>query len=112
MHTCHRCGLCCLDIGRTFWKGGTYNAQPALEIMANDGVYEDGSLPCEMLRFDNGLAVCLIHKLFGYHVKPAACRHYPEHETLCFLEELELKQTVDQSIGPVDSIGEITNDAI
>jgi len=65
---CQRCGNCCIDVGRTFWKAGNLDLDKpfgdieALNFRANDGDYEDNGLACEMLSFDDdGKAVCLIH---------------------------------------------------
>ena len=77
---CKRCGNCCVDVGRTFWKHGIglepeiWNDCPDLKKRAKDGDHEDDDLPCEMLRFENDQAVCLIQKNYGYAKKPMACR--------------------------------------
>ena len=75
-HKCFRCGECCIDVGRTFWKVGDYEEFPELNELAKNGDYEDNGLPCEMLRFEKGKAVCLIHKKYGYLAKPKVCREH------------------------------------
>ena len=81
---CKRCGNCCIDVGRTFWKSGNCkcDCKPFGEIdtlnrWALNGDHEDGELPCEMLDMTDGLATCLIEKKYGYEAKTLACR---EHE--------------------------------
>ncbi len=75
---CKRCGNCCNDVGRTFWKNGNYeDVDSWLDDWANDGDHEDGSLPCEMLHVDNGVARCFIQWKYGKGTKPLVCR---EHE--------------------------------
>lgn len=75
-HKCFRCGECCIDVGRTFWKCGDYKRWPVLEELANNGDYEDNELPCEMLRFEKNKAVCLVHKRYGYKAKPEVCQEH------------------------------------
>ena len=62
-HKCKRCGRCCIEVGRTFWKNGNYKAIPDLDVLANNGDHEDGGLPCEMLSHGNGVAVCGIEEI-------------------------------------------------
>ena len=74
---CRRCGNCCKDVGRTFWKNGDFNNVPELNVEKNNGDWEDGGLPCAMLRFDtDGKAVCLIHRDYGEEYKPDVCREH------------------------------------
>lgn len=85
MEECKRCGKCCVSVGRTFWKIGDYEKYPELNDRANNGDYEDNGKPCEMLRFENGIAVCIIEREYGRDVKPVACREYPEcNDEPCF----------------------------
>ena len=79
--SCRRCGNCCIDVGRTFWKNGDYvNINKGLDELANNGDHEDNGLSCEMLIFEKGKATCLIHKLFGYHAKPKSCKEHQGDE--------------------------------
>ena len=94
MPECQRCGLCCQTVGRTFWKGGNFDDYPGLQAVANNGDYEDGGLPCEMLRFIDGKAVCLIELNYSYDVKPKGCRGYPELGP-CFREQAEAEPIVN-----------------
>jgi len=87
---CKRCGLCCLTVGRTFWKNGDYKKIPELSKLAHNGDYEDGGLPCEMLSFEKGLAICLIEKKYGRKAKPDVCREYPEDGKKCFRQKEEM----------------------
>lgn len=87
MSECKRCGRCCIEVGRTFWKNGRYDDIPALEKLASNGDHEDGSLPCEMLEIVKGLAVCKIEREYGRQYKPVTCRDYPEDGELCFREQ-------------------------
>ena len=93
IHTCHRCGRCCLEVGRTFWKAGNlcpsfpFRDCDILNRRAADGDHEDNGLPCEMLAFQDGLAVCCIERDYGYEYKPLACRDYPEPGELCFRDK-------------------------
>lgn len=85
---CIRCGQCCKEVGRTFWKNGFFIGCEGLNTRADDGDHEDGDLPCEMLSFDkDGKAVCGIQSIYGYKWKPRVCREYPEDEELCFREK-------------------------
>ena len=81
---CGRCGDCCIEVGRTFWKGGLIDEHiwddcPELKAWANDDDYgDDGFLDCEMLDYDDDArAVCLIELVYGVAAKPVVCR---EHE--------------------------------
>lgn len=74
---CKRCGNCCIDIGRTFWKNGDYEKiDSVLNDLANNSDHEDGGKPCEMLRFQDGKAVCQIHEIYGYDAKPKVCKDH------------------------------------
>ena len=94
MSECKRCGRCCVEVGRTFWKNGNYEKYPELNEWANDGDHEDGGLPCEMLSFGydaevperKNVAICLIEALYGRDAKPKVCREYPNDEP-CFREK-------------------------
>ena len=96
MTECQRCGRCCLETGRTFWKNGLIEAKPfdgnsVLIAKATNGDHEDGGLPCEMLVITDGKAVCLIERDYGREAKPCACREYPEVGELCFREQCRMK---------------------
>lgn len=77
MSECNRCGKCCWEVGRTFWKNGGGDGQwdgiAELENAANDGDHEDGGLACEMLDFDGGVAVCMVELAYGKEAKPEVC---------------------------------------
>lgn len=84
---CQRCGNCCIDVGRTFWKNGNLDPDKpfgdleAMNAWANDGDYEENVLSCEMLRFDHdGKFSCLIQVMFGYKYKPVVCREWQGDE--------------------------------
>ena len=75
---CKRCGNCCIDVGRTFWKcigmdakEGTVEIPAELMARIKNGDHEDGGLACEMLTFDSGLAVCVLQR--DYKIKPSVC---------------------------------------
>lgn len=79
--TCKRCGNCCADVGRTFWKVGNYADIPELKAMQYNGDHEDNGLPCEMLSYDGGgKAVCGIHEIYGYEAKPEVCKQHEGDE--------------------------------
>ena len=81
MAKCKQCGNCCIDVGRTFWKNADYeNVNAGLNELASNGDHEDNGLACEMLLFEGGKAVCLIHKLFGYDAKPDTCKDHDGDE--------------------------------
>lgn len=77
---CRRCGNCCKDVGRTFWKAGlalsNFRRFPFLQELAGNGYHEDGGLPCEMFQMQNGVAVCLVEKYFGRAAKPKVCKDH------------------------------------
>ena len=78
---CFNCGNCCIDVGRTWWKIGDYEKVNAgLAELSRNGDHEDNGLACEMLLFEGGKAVCLIHKLFGYKAKPDICKAHKGDE--------------------------------
>ena len=58
-----------------------------LNQLASNGDHEDGGLPCEMLTFENGLAVCKIERDFGKKYKPTVCVEYPCDGEKCFAEQ-------------------------
>lgn len=83
---CKRCGLCCSDVGRTFWKAGFIDDPPfggdkQLLAEAKNGDHEDGGLACEKLVFKRGKPFCTI-----YDNRPSVCREYPDGD-LCRREE-------------------------
>lgn len=92
-HTYHRCGLCCLEVGRTFWKCGRADPSvishwPAeITAQANNGDHQDGNLSCEMLVKVNHLYGCLLEIKYGRCAKPLICRQYPLYGEKCFREE-------------------------
>jgi hypothetical protein len=78
---CLRCGNCCLDVGRTFWKCGLVDMtghpwSNGLLQLAKNGDHEDGGLPCEMLLFSKGVAYCLIEVFFFREAKPTLCQYH------------------------------------
>ena len=81
-NNCQRCGDCCRQIGRNFWRfayNGDKFPNRILKSLAlkTPPDYSDNHDPCFMLEFDEGgLAVCLIEKYFGRDAKPKACREY------------------------------------
>lgn len=78
---CKRCGNCCIDVGRTWWKNGNYKRiNQALYDLSRNGDHEDGGKPCEMLRFQDGEAVCQIQENWGYDAKPEVCRDHEGDE--------------------------------
>ncbi len=81
---CERCGNCCIDVGRTFWKNGDYESVNLdLHKLANNGDHEDNGLACEMLMFEHGetlKAICFIHILYGYDAKPQVCKDHDGDE--------------------------------
>ncbi len=72
---CKRCGNCCKDIGRTFWKTGNYQ-HTELSKLASNGDHEDNGLPCEMLMQVSGKATCAIQLFLGEKFKPKVCREH------------------------------------
>jgi hypothetical protein len=90
MSKCQQCGRCCNEVGRTFWKGGDFRTITKLRRRARDGDYaDDAAVPCEMLKMKGELAICTIHRDYGYSAKPPACRNYPEAGELCFRQQAE-----------------------
>ena len=95
-HHCQCCGLCCLEVGRTFWKNGLINVDvvrrwpPEVLNRARNNDHEDGSLPCEMLSKQGRRYVCLLESRYGRGAKPLSCRQYPFYGEKCFREEAEL----------------------
>ena len=85
--SCKRCGKCCIEVGRTFWKVGDYGKIPELDEIARNGDHEDNELPCEQLEMVNSKAICKIHRDYGYPAKPKVCSRYPEDGELCFREK-------------------------
>ena len=91
---CHRCGLCCLEVGRTFWKVAVTNPSvvrrwpAALVARARDGDHEDGNLPYKMLSKVNRWYTCLLESKYGRRAKPLTCRQYPFDGEKCFREEV------------------------
>jgi len=73
---CNRCGNCCIDVGRTFWKNRSYTDVPELQKIASNGDHEDNGLPCEMLDFKDGKAVCFIQAKYGREYKPDVCKEH------------------------------------
>ena len=83
-YKCQRCGLCCTNIGRTFY---CHSEHPLLkEILEDMAIFSDTG-PCSMFRQEKGKAICLIHKYLGRAAKPEACRDYPFDGEKCFYEE-------------------------
>ncbi len=81
---CKRCGRCCIDVGRTFWKTGSYEDIEELNKLAHNGDHEDNGLPCEMLSFDcDRTAVCRIQEIYGYDAKPTVCKEHQGDERCC-----------------------------
>jgi len=71
---CKRCGKCCSIVGRLHWTTGNLDAMQKKflrDILAGNPV-------CEMLVYEGGQAVCLVHKMFGKEHKPVACQEYNE----------------------------------
>lgn len=91
--SCERCGRCCMEVGRAFWKVGNLTSPhpfgeiDELNTLATNGDHEDGGLPCEMFEIVGGKAICKIHRDFGYAAKPITCRQYPDFVDMCFREE-------------------------
>lgn len=95
VNKCNRCGKCCNSVGRTFWKAGCllfidtpirqFGDCKELNDRANNGDHEDGKLPCEMLAYEEGKAVCLIEKNYGRRYKPTACEEFLEEGEKCSL---------------------------
>ena len=86
---CKRCGNCCIDVGRTFWKVGSLNPDAPfgdnsfLNQWAKNGGHEDNGLPCEMLRFENGKGICAIEEDYGREYKPIVCKDHQGDERCC-----------------------------
>ena len=76
MFECRRCGNCCIDVGRTFWKNGNFEGNLELRKWQKNGDHEDGGKQCEMLRFEDGKAVCGIERDYGVEYKPDVCREH------------------------------------
>ena len=72
---CGRCGNCCKDVGRTFWKAGDYPHSELATLRHNDD-HEDAGLPCEMLMWISGKSTCAIHLFLGEEFKPEVCREH------------------------------------
>ena len=92
---CKRCGMCCQDVGRTFWKVGDYRQWPQLEAIARNGDHEDNGEPCEMLRFVDGQAVCQIEEYYGREAKPRVCRMYPFEDPCGWSSMMCVRQLIE-----------------
>ena len=87
---CSRCGDCCRDVGRTFWKSIALDVEllkkldPYFITKLNNRDHEDNNLPCELLGFkkdaegEDSEAACRMQTLCGF--KPSACRDYQSGE--------------------------------
>lgn len=77
---CERCGKCC-EMG-TIWVNSVHPLIKVAATYLEADDFDDGG-PCDMLIFEKGKAVCLIHKYLGYEAKPEVCREYPEEGEKC-----------------------------
>lgn len=87
-HQCRRCGECCWNVGRNFWKHSK-SLHPLLDCIADDIVPADESRPCAMLIWKGKHWLCAIEMTLGKKWKPEACRDYPFDGELCFRETKE-----------------------
>ena len=92
-HKCQRCGKCCLEVGKTFWKHGAsdssgkpFGDHGLLNKLANNG-HQDDLGPCEMFVQIGAGNLCAIEKWAGLQYKPRACVLYPEDGEECLNEE-------------------------
>lgn len=88
--TCNRCGRCCLWLAKPdAWISVSLMDLPPIppDVRINQNrlylLSERGKYPpkqveraCDMLVFENGLAVCLVHKLLGVEFKQPECVNY------------------------------------
>ncbi len=88
---CKRCGKCCADMG-TVWLTGQHLLLKQILHIWPDDAFSDGGR-CGMLIFENGKAVCLVHRHLGFKAKPEACQEYPEiNEEPCKRQALKDSQ--------------------
>ncbi len=77
---CSRCGNCCQDVGRTFWKSIYLDKEllccltPQITKRLHNKDHEDGNMRCEMLFEDVLETTCLLERDCG--VKPSSCRNH------------------------------------
>ena len=83
---CQRSGLCCQKLVRPqMWVGGNLTWEQKQNLLKERKRYPVNPEGCEMLYFEGKKAVCLIHKLYGFDVKPRQCREYPG-DKLCLMQ--------------------------
>jgi len=78
---CKRCGKCCSLLGINYvdwWRSEPeyleLSKQQIQKLETERAKYPDYPNYCEMLVFEDDLAVCLIEKTMGF--KPKSCREY------------------------------------
>ena len=90
---CVKCGECCQKVATqdsclqaAYWKSADLTHNQQAELRALRQTYPLSQFGCQMLVFENLLAVCLIEKLYGPEKKPTKCRDFPfgHPEIFCF----------------------------
>lgn len=84
---CKRCGKCCQlpEIMPNMWSDcSDLTDEQKKQLIKVRARYPKNKTGCDALIFEkNGLASCLIQKLFGYIKKPRVCKKYPKDGELC-----------------------------
>lgn len=87
MEKCMQCGACCLAGGigyRYRWLDADITDEQKATLREERGLHSDTKPTCEMLVFGpDGLACCLVHKLFGHDKKPRLCKNYQPTGEAC-----------------------------
>lgn len=81
---CLRCGRCCQElVGKKMWVGGRLNWEQKQQLLKERKKYPPNDKGCEMLYFEpDGLATCLVYKMFGSEARDQNCIDYPKIECL------------------------------
>jgi len=76
--TCTRCGLCCTrNAPPDYWLKSDINVAQQERAVEERAKYPTAKAGCEMNYFENGLATCIIAKLFGQGKRPIQCQKFP-----------------------------------
>jgi len=83
---CKRCGYCCEITRPEMWEMSDLTDKQKKRLLKERDKYPKFPKErkcryhyCKMLVFEEGKAVCLIHKLFGYDAKPENCKKFPSN---------------------------------
>jgi hypothetical protein len=68
---CLKCGKCCTTVSSELWKG-VYLTIAQIQKLIDERKKHPKQKGCKMLTGK----ICLVHKMFGFDVKPDICRSY------------------------------------